>query len=233
MTEGKESEDFWKAIGGKKPYCANATVKSTKRDLPYYKTRLFRISFVKNGSPTVEEIENFHSKDLHQDGVFILDGYFELFVWLGEDTLSTVRDIRLAMETAMDYADLMMKKEDRLGRDACTMIFQGHEPVSFKGHFQAWEAPLVAREDGVTPPKKPKMTYEPMNVPVAWKKYIEATHPAEALKAEQLPFGVDAANLELYLDKATFEKLFGMSKEEYASIPKWKQTEKKKTSGLF
>jgi len=208
-------------------------VKTTKRDLPYYKTKLFRVSYVKNGSPTVEEIEHFHSKDLHQDGVFILDAYYELFVWLGEDTLSVVRDIRLAMDTAMEYADLMMKKEDRLGREVCTMIFEGHEPVSFKGNFQSWEAPAVLREDGVTPPKKPKMTFEPMNVPAAWKKYIEATHSPEDLKADLLPFGVDAGNLELYLDKATFEKKFGMTKEEFSSIPKWKQTERKKASGLF
>ena len=233
MTEGKEPEAFWKAIGGKKPYCANALVKENKRDLPYYKTRLFRISFVKNGSPTAEEIEHFHSKDLHQDGVFILDAYYEMFVWLGEDMLSTVRDIRLAMDTAMEYADLMMKKEDRLGRETCTMIFQGYEPVSFRGNFQAWDAPAVVREEGVTPPKKPKMAFEPMSIPAAWKKYIEATYPLKDLKAEQLPFGVDAGNLELFLEKASFEKHFGMSKGEFEALPKWKQTEKKKGSGLF
>jgi len=94
-------------------------------------------------------------------------------------------------------------------------------------------AQLVIREEGITPPKKPKMTFEPVGVPVAWKKYIEATHSVSDLKADQIPFGVDAGNLELYLDKATFEKHFGVSKEEFSTLPKWKQTEKKKESGLF
>ena len=41
-----------------------------------------------------------------------------------------------------EYADLLMKKEDRLGRNACTLLFQGFETVNFKGLFQAWEEPV-------------------------------------------------------------------------------------------
>ena len=77
------------------------------------------------------------------------------------------------------------------------------------------------------------MTFEPVGVQAAWKKYIEATYSFSVLKEAQIPFGVDAGNLELYLDKSAFEKAFGVGKEEFATLPKWKQTEKKKTSGLF
>jgi len=56
-------------------------------------------------------MENFHSKDLHQDGIFILDAYFELFVWVGEDTLSIVRDLRLALDTAMVSQDSRERKK--------------------------------------------------------------------------------------------------------------------------
>jgi len=65
-----------------------------------------------------------------------------------------VKDLRLAMETAMEYADLIKKRENRLGRNLCTLVFQGYEPVDFKGLFQAWDGVSILREPGQGPGKK-------------------------------------------------------------------------------
>jgi len=56
----------------------------------------------------------------------------------------------------------------------------------------------VHRDDKHPTHKMPKMNFEPISLVDAWKKYIEATYIAEELKAESLPFGVDAASLEAF-----------------------------------
>lgn len=45
--------------------------------------------------------------------------------------------------------------------------------------------------------------------------------------------GVISTERERYLDDATFLKLFGVNKEEFAKLPKWKRDQQKKTHGLF
>lgn len=47
------------------------------------------------------------------------------------------------------------------------------------------------------------------------------------------PNGVEATQRELHLRNADFLQIFGMSKEEFARLPKWKQTQQKKSHGLF
>jgi hypothetical protein len=36
-----------------------------------------------------------------------------------------------------------------------------------------------------------------------------------------------------YLSDVTFKKVFGISKEEFKQLPKWKRDRKKKAAGLF
>ena len=45
--------------------------------------------------------------------------------------------------------------------------------------------------------------------------------------------GVDNLRKESYLSPDEFEDVFGMSKEEFVSLPKWKQSNEKKRVGLF
>lgn len=45
--------------------------------------------------------------------------------------------------------------------------------------------------------------------------------------------GIDVANKELYLDEDDFQKTFGMSREEYSKLLKWRQVLLKKEVGLF
>ena len=54
----------------------------------------------------------------------------------------------------------------------------------------------------------------------------------EELKSMSVP-GLDYANKEKYLTDKDFQGVFGMSKEEFAGIPKWKRVNLKKQVGLF
>lgn len=45
--------------------------------------------------------------------------------------------------------------------------------------------------------------------------------------------GIDVMHKEAYLDDRVFEEMFGMSRETFNALPKWKQHAKKKVVGLF
>jgi len=47
------------------------------------------------------------------------------------------------------------------------------------------------------------------------------------------PKDLDKGNLPNYLEPSEFPGVFGMSKEEYVKLPRWKQIAKKSEAGLF
>ena len=59
--------------------------------------------------------------------------------------------------------------------------------------------------------------------------------PYEQLKAnaEELPPDVDPLNREHSLSDEDFQSVFGMDRKSFASLPAWKRTSLKKSSGLF
>lgn len=60
-----------------------------------------------------------------------------------------------------------------------------------------------------------------------------STYPLEELLQRPLPDGVDPTHLEMYLSPEEFVDFFAMTKEEFKSLPTWKQTDLKKDKGLF
>ena len=76
---------------------------------------------------------------------------------------------------------------------------------------------------------------------MALEDFIELndrTYPLEQLQAaaqdkSKVPKGVDVHRLEAFLSDADFEKAFGMSRDAYGKLPKWKATKAKQAAGLF
>ena len=65
-------------------------------------------------------------------------------------------------------------------------------------------------------------------------KYLNPS--SNKFQFEQLkgfPEGVDPTKKEAYLSNEDFVKVFGMTIEKFYDQKKWKQTEKKKETGLF
>jgi hypothetical protein len=49
-----------------------------------------------------------------------------------------------------------------------------------------------------------------------------------------LPFGFDSERLELFMTEDEFNKVFGMDRrDKFAGLPKWRQTEVKRKTGMF
>ena len=60
------------------------------------------------------------------------------------------------------------------------------------------------------------------------------TFPYEQLtKGNTFPEGVNEAQREKYLSEAEFQQYLKCTREEFQSLPKWKQTKKKKDAELF
>jgi hypothetical protein len=55
----------------------------------------------------------------------------------------------------------------------------------------------------------------------------------KTLDITQLPPSLDPTQRELLLSDAEFESVFGCTKAEFAQLPKWKATKKKREVGLF
>ena len=64
-------------------------------------------------------------------------------------------------------------------------------------------------------------------------KYERTRFSLNVLKQRPLPEGVDPARLETYLGDEEFKKIFKVDKEQFATLPLWKQTKAKKEVGLF
>uniref|UniRef100_A0A8C5DSK6 Gelsolin-like n=1 Tax=Gouania willdenowi TaxID=441366 RepID=A0A8C5DSK6_GOUWI len=113
VEENQEPDEFWEALGGKKPYQTSRALRNIV--IP---PRLFGCSN-KTGRLIAEEVaEVFQQLDLAPDDVMLLD------------TWDQVNHI-----TSADYLS-----SDPAGRKdiPITIVKQGEEPLTFTGWFQAW-----------------------------------------------------------------------------------------------
>ncbi|KAM5158103.1 scinderin [Mantella aurantiaca] len=132
IAEGREPDEFWSTLGGKKPYQTSPLLVSQLEDHP---PRLFGCSN-KTGRFVIEEVPGeFTQEDLAEDDVMLLDTWEQLFLWIGKDANEVEK--KEAQKSAKQYIET-----DPSGRDKGIPIItvkQGHEPPTFTGWFLAWD----------------------------------------------------------------------------------------------
>ncbi|XP_041478861.1 advillin-like isoform X2 [Lytechinus variegatus] len=233
IAEGKETAEFWEAIGGKQEYASSPRL---QEEAPSQPPRLFQCSNA-TGNFRVEEISNFTQQDLIVDDVMLLDAYNEIYVWVGAG--ANAEEKKQVLVTAKEYL-----ATDPSGRDfdntQLIQVKQGFEPVTFTGWFMAWDNKYfqsMQTEDQM----RQELAKQNAAVVIDLKAAEEQEdsfencpkYSLDQLKAKELPEGVNASKKEKYLSKEDFEKLFGMPYEKYATIPKWKQDNLKKKAGVY
>ncbi|XP_076978784.1 scinderin isoform X1 [Tamandua tetradactyla] len=133
IQEGKEPEEFWSSLGGKKDYQTSPLLEIQAGEHP---PRLFGCSN-KTGRFVIEEVPGeFTQEDLAEDDVMLLDAWEQIFIWIGKDANDVERTESL--KSAKMYLET-----DPSGRDKRTPIVivkQGHEPPTFTGWFLAWDS---------------------------------------------------------------------------------------------
>ena len=225
VPEGSEKADFWGALGGKAEY-----VNKQAEAVPEFEPRIFQCSNA-SGNFDVEEIYNFTQDDLISDDVMLLDAWTEVYLWLGNG--SNAEEKKTSIETAMKYLQNSPGGRNSDNTPILT-VKQGFEPALFTCHF-IWDAEKA--KAGIDDYETLRKQLEAGGGAVSNAKSdlakFSATYSYEVLLKRPLPEGVDSSKLENHLNKEDFKKVFGVTHDEYQTMPKWKRDAKKKETKLF
>ncbi|GAA6215657.1 advillin-like [Lates japonicus] len=233
VAEGQEPIEFWELLGGKAPYASDKRLQQTVLD---HQPRLFECSN-KTGRFIVTEVTQFTQDDLSEDDVMLLDTWDQVFLWIGKEANEVER--KEAAVTSQEY--LHTHPGDRDPDTPIVMVKQGFEPPTFTGWFTAWDPSKWSGGKSYEELKKElgdkvapiEVKAEPNCVES--EKNFES-FPPEALvnkQASELPEGVDPSQKEKHLSDSDFSTVFGMTKDDFASLPRWKQLNLKKEKGMF
>lgn len=81
------------------------------------------------------DVLSFDHRDLDSKFVYILDAYYEIFLWIGASKLA-----KTAVSAAHTAISTYLASVDDSRPTPCpiTDVFEGHEPPSFRSMFQGW-----------------------------------------------------------------------------------------------
>ncbi|XP_029947925.1 advillin [Salarias fasciatus] len=233
VAEGQEPSEFWELLGGKAPYSSDKRLQQLVLD---HQPRLFECSN-KTGRFIATEVTQFIQEDLSEDDVMLLDTWDQVFLWIGKDANEDER--KDAVVTSREYL-----QTHPAGRDPETpivMIKQGFEPPTFTGWFPAWDPTKWSggksyedlKEEVGDAAAPVVLNSEPNS---SESEEIPQCFPPDALinkQANELPEGVDPKQKEKHLSDSDFSCVFGMTKDDFVSLPLWKQLNLKKEKGMF
>ncbi|XP_077802253.1 supervillin isoform X11 [Macaca mulatta] len=247
--EGSEPLGFWDALGrrDRKAYDCMLQDPGSFNFAP----RLFILSsssgdfaateFVYPArAPSVISSMPFLQEDLYsapQPALFLVDNHHEVYLWqgwwpienkiTGSARIRWASDRKSAMETVLQYCK---GKNLKKPPPKSYLIHAGLEPLTFTNMFPSWEH----REDIA---EITEMDTEVSNqitlVEDVLAKLCKTIYPLADLLARPLPEGVDPLKLEIYLTDEDFEFALDMTRDEYNTLPAWKQVNLKKAKGLF
>ncbi|KAK5884687.1 hypothetical protein CesoFtcFv8_018484 [Champsocephalus esox] len=245
VEEGSEPAEFWTALGqiDRKAYDCMLQDPGKYNFTP----RLFHLSAF-SGSFQAVELQSptrlpgvvmpspFIQESLYsvpQPALFLLDNRLEVYLWQRgqpEQTESSASawscwhaERRCAMQTALQYCKEMNPRRP----PQAYLIVEGLEPLTFTNVFPHWEKSLGLHPQGDA--GRVKLTL----VQDALAQLMKTQYPLEELLQSPLPEGVDPQRLEVYLSDHDFQSILEMKRDEYASLPDWRQIDLKKSKGLL
>lgn len=246
--EGSEPVGFWDALGRRDRKAYDCMLQDPGKF--NFTPRLFILSsssgdfsateyMYPSRLPTVVNSMPFLQEDLYtapQPALFLVDNHHEVYLWQGwwatENTIAGSARIRwdtdrkCAMETVLQYCKGKNKKKP----PKSYLIHAGLEPLTFTNMFPSWEH----REDiAEIMENDAEICNQIILVEDVLAKLCKTVYPLSELLARPLPEGVDPLRLEIYLSDQDFEIALEMTREEYNTLPSWKQVNLKKSKGLF
>ncbi|XP_041638672.1 advillin [Cheilinus undulatus] len=233
VAEGQEPVEFWELLGGKAPYACDKRLQQLVLD---HQPRLFECSN-KTGCFKVAEVTQFTQDDLSEDDIMLLDTWDQVFLWIGKDANEVER--KESVITSQEY--LRTHPGNRDPETPIILIKQGFEPPTFTGWFTAWDPSKWSGGKSYEELKKelgdiasPVQVSTEQSSAQSEKNY--QSFPPDTLinkQANELPDGVEPTQKEKYLCDSDFCSVFGITKDEFVSLPRWKQLNMKKEKGMF
>ncbi|XP_054621260.1 supervillin a isoform X3 [Dunckerocampus dactyliophorus] len=246
--EGAEPLGFWEALGRRDRKAYDCMLQDPGKF--NFTPRLYQLSSISGAFAAVEFVYParepkqvnsmpFLQEDLYsasQPALFLVDNHHEVYLWQGwwpqnSESTGSARirwdlDRKCAMETVLQYS----KEKNGKKPPKAYLIHAGLEPLTFTNMFPSWEH----REDiAEITEREAEVCNQIILVEDVLARLCQTTYPLDDLLARPLPEGVDPLRLEVYLSDEDFQKGLEMTREEYGRLPAWKQTNVKKSKGLF
>ena len=169
VGEGEEPPSFWEAALGTNPHTVRSKWSdywSLRGTLDQYRCRLFRIEldnpkslasfWSRSSSPgkttksgLAHEIISFCQKDLETSHIFVLDAYFEIYVFVSDHASSKSAEFVTALFFAQEYSILAASIQDRPLVPPCHVVFSETSP-NFRTVFRKW-TPIGRTSPGSRP----------------------------------------------------------------------------------
>eukprot|EP01126_Amoeba_proteus_P015109 TRINITY_DN1671_c0_g1_i1.p1 TRINITY_DN1671_c0_g1~~TRINITY_DN1671_c0_g1_i1.p1 ORF type:complete len:730 (-),score=131.86 TRINITY_DN1671_c0_g1_i1:633-2822(-) len=126
VEEGREPDEFWRALGGKSKHCDNCTVGTG--DL---KSKFFYCTD-KTGPFVVTQLTDYSQDSMEARSVIILDVYYCVFLWISSE--ASERATKRGKSLVREYVRTLE------GRKTCPvyLVEEGKEPVDFTVYFHGW-----------------------------------------------------------------------------------------------
>ncbi|KJZ72965.1 hypothetical protein HIM_07728 [Hirsutella minnesotensis 3608] len=133
--DGEEPAAFWELFGSDslKPHSADHW--RLKPNYEKYCGRLFCSDA--NAKQQITELNPFNQADLGQDGIYVLDAFFEMYIVVGARANAHYASFRNALDFAQEYAILAAGIEDRPFVPVSTVVLEGI-PRDLKRVFRKW-----------------------------------------------------------------------------------------------
>ncbi|CAB1430805.1 unnamed protein product [Pleuronectes platessa] len=236
--EGAEPTGFWEALRRRDRKAYDCMLQDPGRF--NFTPRLYQLSSSSGEFAAVEflypardpkQVNSmpFLQEDLYaasQPALFLVDNHHEVYLWQGwwpQDSESTgsaqIRwdsDRKCAMETVLQYS----REKNEKKPPKAYLIHAGLEPLTFTNMFPSWEH----REDiAEITEREAEVCNQIILVEDVLARLCKTTYPLADILARPLPEGVDPLRLEVYLSEEDFEKGLEMTREDYGSLPVWKQ----------
>ncbi|XP_034943349.1 villin-1 isoform X2 [Chelonus insularis] len=229
IAEGKEGEEFWNQLGGKKKYGTEVDEIIEESGKHLYHCNVLDKVFVG------EEILGFTQNSLIPEAVWLLDAGNIIWVWLGK--LAATKNLKQCVQDALVFLYTHPAARDR--NTIISVVKQGLEPVTFIGLFENWNhnhwrdyrsfdeirtALQGFQEYSISRHENPASNFD---------SYVK--YPLKVLKseAEQLPKDVDVFKKEMHLTYDDFMAIFKMNPMEFEKLPEWRRQRLKQSAGLF
>ncbi len=263
VDQGEETDEFFKMlnINAVDRISFKKQSKATMEEQSARQLKRLYVFNGSTGAVVVDRVFNMAQEDLDNSHVLMLDVDTEIYVWVGTQSMTFVQ--KMAMEVALKYAQCTpgIRGEPSRPKDIEKRMYivrPCEEPPQFTTHFQAW-GPYRDRtmremaERLNPPPASTSSTYGSSSsntggAPAFTKRaatpklellsdrlleFSRTTYTYDELLSDPLPKGVDATKLETYLSDLDFRIVFGMTREAFDKLPKWKQDTQKKSVYLF
>lgn len=257
VAEGSEPGEFWSALGGQGEYatesfedasrpprlfqCSNSTGVTRVEEIDQFEQEdllnddvmildVFTQLFVWIGSQA-NEIEKTRALEFAQH-------------FINNATDGRFSDIPVVRITAGNEPLMFTSYFPSWDENACADVFvdpyQKRLEAEQAKRAAAAPAPVPAaalkhvEKPAAAPAPAPVVASTPAPVvPVAAAASSSATKCSLDSLKSGVPAGVDPSRKEDFLDDAAFQSAIGMSRSDFAALPKWKRDAKKKEIGIF